>query len=206
MLLQLFSQSGELSSSTLELEDSVFACPYNQSLVHQAVVAYGAGGRQGSKAQKNRSDVSGGGAKPFKQKGSGRARAGTTRGPLWRKGGVTFAARPRDHQKKLNKSMYRAALSSVLSELFRDGRIVVLDNFSLPSCKTSGVVSFLKNFSANQTLLVLPEASENVLLASRNISFFNVKQPSQLDLPALIHAGKIFFTAESIGLLQQRLL
>jgi len=131
------------NGGSLNVDEAVFAKDFNETLVHQAVVAYMAGGRSGTKAQKTRSEVSGGGIKPWRQKGTGRARAGTSRSPIWRSGGVTFAAKPRDFSKKLNKKMYRAAIRSIFSELVRQDRLVVVDDFSMEDAKTKSMVSKL---------------------------------------------------------------
>ena len=132
------------ASGALEVSEATFGLEFNEALVHQVVVAYAAGARQGTRAQKTRSEVSGGGAKPWRQKGTGRARAGTTRGPIWRSGGVTFAAKPQDHSHKVNRKMYRGAIKSILSELIRQDRLVVVENFTVETPKTKELVSKLK--------------------------------------------------------------
>ena len=134
---------GNASAGTVEVSDNAFGKEYNEDLVHQVVVAYLAGARQGTRAQKNRSAVSGGGAKPWRQKGTGRARAGTIRSPIWRTGGVTFAAKPQDHSQKVNRKMYRAALRTILSELARQERLIVVEEFSVAEPKTKQLVSKL---------------------------------------------------------------
>lgn len=143
MKLKVLNTSTNKSTST-EVADSIFARDYNQSLVHQVTTAYMAGGRQGSKAQKNRSAVSGGGKKPWAQKGTGRARAGTSRGPIWRSGGVTFAAQPRSYSKKVNKKMYKGAISVILSELVRSERLKVVKEFDVKEAKTKTLLHYLK--------------------------------------------------------------
>lgn len=152
----------------VSLSDTVFDAKFNEPLVHQAVTAYLAGGRAGTVKQKNRSDVRGGGIKPWAQKGSGRARAGTSRSPIWRSGGVTFAARPRSYKQKINQKMYRAAMRSIFSELARQERMVV-SNLSLAEPKTKLLAQELKSLSAESALIVVAEADKNLALASRNL-------------------------------------
>src|SRR3990167_9060915 len=145
---------------TIEVSDTVFSCDFNESLIHQVVTAYRAGGRAGTKAQKNRSAVRGGGAKPWNQKGGGRARAGTIRSPLWRKGGVIFAAQPRSYEQKVNKKMYRGALRSILSELIRTDRLMVVDSFEVESRKTKDLLKKLETFNLGNNILIITEAVE----------------------------------------------
>lgn len=154
----------EGAKGTVAVSDVAFGKEFNQDLVHQAVVAYMAGARQGTKAQKTRSEVSGGGKKPWRQKGTGRARAGTIRSPIWRSGGVTFAAKPRNHEQKLNKKMYRAALRCILSELNRQERLVVVEAFDVEAPKTKSLLSKLAQFDLNDVLIVSDEVSENLYL------------------------------------------
>jgi len=171
--------------------------------VHQAVVAYMAAGRSGTKAQKNRSDVSGGGQKPFRQKGTGRARAGTTRGPLWRTGGVTFAARPRSFEQKLNKKMYRAAMRAILSELVRQERFVIVDSLSLEDSKTKLMVAKLKDYGTNDVLLVSEVADVNVLLAARNIPYCEVTSVADLNPVSLVGHEKVVMTRSAVEKIQE---
>ena len=145
---------GNAKAGTVEVSDLTFGKEYNEDLVHQVVVAYLAGGRQGTRAQKTRSEVSGGGAKPWRQKGTGRARAGTIRSPIWRTGGVTFAAKPQDHSQKVNRKMYRAAMRSILSELARQDRLLVVEDFSLSEPKTKALVAKLAEFDLTSALIV----------------------------------------------------
>ena len=141
-------------AQAIEVSELTFGGEFNETLVHQAVVAYMAGGRQGTKQQKTRSDVAGGGKRPWRQKGTGRARAGTTRGPIWRGGGVTFAARPQDHSQKLNKKMYRAAMRSILAELVRTDRLVVVQDFAVEAPKTKDLLGKLNGMGLNDVLIV----------------------------------------------------
>ncbi len=157
------------NGSSLDVDDSVFGKDFNEALVHQVVTAYMAGGRAGTKAQKSRSDVSGGGIKPWAQKGTGRARAGTIRSPIFRHGGVTFAARPRDFSQKLNQKMYRAAIRSILSELVRQERFSVVSQLELKAPKTKELVGLLKGLGSEDVLIVVDEMDSNLLLAARNL-------------------------------------
>jgi large subunit ribosomal protein L4 len=163
----------ELLSSTknqdINISDNAFSKDFNESLVHQAVVSFMAGSRQGTSKQKTRSEVRGGGKKPYRQKGTGRARAGTIRSPLWRGGGVTFAATPRDYSKKINKKMYRAAIRSIFSELLRQGRLVAIEKPVLEKPKTKEIANFLKEFSLSKVLIITDELDVNLYLSARNI-------------------------------------
>ena len=157
------------SGGTVTVSEVAFGKDFNEPLVHQVVTAFLAGARQGSKAQKNRSDVSGGGRKPWRQKGTGRARAGTIRSPIWRGGGKTFAAVPRDHSQKVNRKMYRGALQCIMSELVRQERLVVVDEFTVDSPKTKTVAAKLKDMELSSVLIVTDDVDENLFLASRNL-------------------------------------
>ncbi|MBP3194493.1 MAG: 50S ribosomal protein L4 [Cardiobacteriaceae bacterium] len=158
------------ASGSVAVEDSVFAAEFNESLVHQIVVSYLAGGRSGTKAQKTRSEVSGGGVKPWKQKGTGRARAGTIRSPLWRTGGITFAAKPRDYSQKVNRKMYRGALRAIFSELNRQNRLVALNSLALAEAKTKKYLEFAAQNQLNESVLFIAgEVDTNFYLASRNV-------------------------------------
>lgn len=186
------------AKSKLEVADDVFGRDFNEDLVHQAVTAYLAGGRSGTKAQKTRSDVSGGGAKPWRQKGTGRARAGTSRSPIWRSGGVTFAARPRDHSQKLNKKMYRAAIRSIFSELARQERLVVVKEFEVEQPKTRELAGKLAEHSLDSTLIVTHQATKNLYLAARNLHKVDVLEVSGLDPVSLMRYDKVLITADAI--------
>ena len=191
------------NGGSIAVNEVVFAREFNEGLVHQAVVAYLAGVRSGTKAQKNRSDVSGGGAKPFKQKGSGRARAGSTRSPLWRSGGTTFAARPRSFEQKLNKKMYRAAMRSIFSELVRQERLVVVEGFDIAEPKTKLMLAKLKEYGSNDTLLVSDIDDVNVLLSSRNIPYCEVATVSALNPVSLVGHEKVVVTTAAIEKIQE---
>ncbi|NIB44500.1 50S ribosomal protein L4 [Pseudomaricurvus alkylphenolicus] len=188
----------EGAKGTVSVSDVAFGKEFNQDLVHQAVTAYLAGARQGTKAQKNRSAVSGGGKKPWRQKGTGRARAGTIRSPLWRTGGVTFAAQPRDHAQKLNKKMYRAALRCILSELNRQERLVVVENFDIEAPKTKSLVQQLAQYDLKDALIVSEEVSENLYLASRNLHKVDVRDVQGVDPVSLIRFDKVVVTVPAL--------
>jgi large subunit ribosomal protein L4 len=178
----------------LEVADSVFGQQFNETLVHQLVVGYMAAGRAGTKAQKTRSEVSGGGAKPWKQKGSGRARAGTTRGPLWRTGGVTFAAKPRSYEQKLNRKMYRAAMRSIFSELLRQGRLKIVEGLVPAEPKTRQLVSSLKALGVGNGVLITENMDINLVLAARNIPGFDVLGVMGLNPVKLVHSDTVLIT------------
>lgn len=188
----------------VELNDAVFADEYNETLVHQAVVTYMAGGRSGTKAQKNRSDVSGGGAKPWRQKGTGRARAGTSRGPIWRSGGVTFAAQPRDYSKKLNKKMYKSAIRSILSELVRSDSLIIVDEFNVSEPKTKTMLSKLDSLKvSSNALLVSAEDDRNLTLSSRNIPNCEYLTVSTLNPVSLVSHDNVVITKSAITKVQE---
>jgi large subunit ribosomal protein L4 len=192
-------------SETLQVSDAVFGADFNEALIHQVVTAYMAGGRSGTKAQKSRSDVSGGGAKPWRQKGMGRARSGTSRSPIWRSGGVTFAARPRDYSQKVNRKMYRGAVCSILSELVRQERLVVVDAFSIEAPKTKELVGKLNDLGMKEALIVTTQPDENLYLAARNIYDVDVRDVNEIDPVSLVGFQKVLITAEAIKTLEERL-
>ncbi|WP_113908046.1 50S ribosomal protein L4 [Aliidiomarina celeris] len=193
------------AKGALEVSEATFGREYNEALVHQVVVAYAAGARQGSRAQKTRSEVAGGGKKPWRQKGTGRARAGTIRSPIWRSGGVTFAAKPQDHSQKVNKKMYRGALKSILSELVRQDRLLVVENFSVESPKTKQLVAKLKELDLQDVLIVTKEVDENLFLASRNLHKVDVRDVQGIDPVSLIAFNKVLFTADAVKQLEETL-
>lgn len=188
------------SKSSVEIADSTFGREFNEALVHQAVTAYQAGGRQGTKAQKNRSAVRGGGAKPWRQKGTGRARAGTTRGPLWRSGGQTFAAQPRSYEQKLNKKMVRAAYCSIFSELIRLERLYVIDDFSVEAPKTKEVLAKLSglNVSSAYVIVANEKADEKLYLSVRNLYRVDVAEVGGIDPVSLIKHEHVIITEEAL--------
>ncbi|MCL4152745.1 UNVERIFIED_CONTAM: hypothetical protein GTU68_043261, partial [Idotea baltica] len=169
------------NGSALKVSDDVFGADYNQALIHQAVVAYQAGSRQGTRGQKNRSAVSGGGAKPWRQKGTGRARAGTSRSPIWRGGGKTFPATNQDHSQKMNRKAYRIAMRSILSELVRQDRLIVADDFSVTEPKTKQLVARMNEMKLEDVLLVTHEIDENLALASRNLYHIGIMDVEEIN-------------------------
>jgi len=191
--------------SNIQVSDAVFGADYKESLVHQVVVAYMAAARSGTKAQKTRSDVSGGGIKPFRQKGTGRARQGTIRSPIMRKGGVTFAARPRNHEQKVNRKMYRGALRSIVSELVRQERMIVVDDFALSAPKTKELVAKLKDFGTKDALIVTENFDEKLLLASRNLYQIDARPLSEVDPVSLVGFDKVIITAGALKALEEKL-
>jgi large subunit ribosomal protein L4 len=201
-LSKLGNQSG---AATVSVSEETFGKEFNEALVHQAVVTYLAGARQGTVQQKTRSDVRGGGRKPWRQKGSGRARAGTTRSPLWRSGGVTFAARPQDHSRKINRKMYRGAMRSILSELLRQDRLIVVEHFTLDSHKTKDLASKLKEFAVESVLIVADEVAENLYLAARNLHKVDVLDVAGLDPVSLIGFEKVIMTVPALKKVEEML-
>jgi len=191
------------NGGSLKVDADIFAKDFNEALVHQAVVAYMAGGRSGTKAQKTRSEVSGGGAKPWRQKGTGRARAGTSRGPIWRSGGVTFAAKPRDFSQKLNKKMYRAAIRSIFSELVRQERLIIVDDFSIDAPKTQAMVSKLNDLDCKDVLIVTDNDDKNVYLSSRNIPHCEALGVSALNPVSLVGHEKVLITTAAVTKVQE---
>lgn len=191
------------ANGTVAVSEAAFGREFNQDLVHQAVVAYMAAGRQGTKAQKNRSAVSGGGKKPWRQKGTGRARAGTIRSPIWRSGGVAFAAQPRDFEQKLNKKMYRAALRCILSELARQERLVVVEEFDVETPKTKALVQKLAQFDLSDVLIVVEDVGESLYLAARNLHKVDVRDVQGIDPVSLIRFEKVVVTVAAIKKLEE---
>lgn len=193
------------SGGTVSVSEVAFGKDFNESLVHQVVVAYMAAGRQGSKAQKSRSEVSGGGKKPWRQKGTGRARAGTIRSPLWRGGGVTFAAKSRDFTQKINKKMYRGALQCILSELVRQERLVVVDEFDVPAPRTKELVAKLNELELKSVLIVTEEVTENLYLSARNLPKVDVCDAQGINPVVLIAHDKVVITVGALKKLEEAL-
>lgn len=191
-------------TSQIELSDTVFNRLYNEGLVHQVVTAYLAAGRQGSKAQKTRSEVRGGGRKPWKQKGTGRARAGTIRSPIWRGGGVTFAAKPRNYQQKVNKKMYKGALCNILSELNRCGNLLVLTEIECNTHKTKDFTQFLRQHQIDNALIITSDADKNIYLAARNIPNIEVIDVQEVNPFILIKYKKVVCTQDAILKLNEK--
>ena len=197
----------ELLSNTknkdISISNDVFSKEFNESLIHQAVVSFMAASRQGSAKQKNRSEVRGGGKKPYRQKGTGRARAGTIRSPLWRGGGVTFAARPRDYSKKLNKKMYRAAIKSIFSELVRQNRLVAIEKPVLEKPKTKEIASFFNEFSLSKVLIIIDELDMNLYLSARNIPNVDVITVREINPVNLLKPQKVAVTSEALKQIEE---
>jgi len=192
------------AKTSVDVTDSVFASDYNEALIHQLVVAQMAGERQGSKAQKSRAEVSGGGRKPWRQKGTGRARAGSIRSPIWIGGGKTFAAKPRDFSQKVNKKMFRAAMCSMLSELVRQERLIVIEDIALEDHKTKNLAAKLNEWGVEEALLVVDHPDENVLLASRNLYKVAVIDAQGIDALALLSFDKVVVTVAALKQLEER--
>ncbi len=192
-------KSGNKKAGTINVSDGVFNVDYNEPLIHQVLTAFMAGSRSGTKAQKSRSEVRGGGKKPWRQKGMGRARAGTIRSPIWRGGGVTFAAKLRNHSQKVNKKMYRGAIRSILSELVRQDRIVCVDEFTVDEAKTKSVLSKLNELDINEVLIVIDEVSESLYLGARNIPHVDVIDTAEIEPYALIGFEKVLITKAALG-------
>lgn len=192
-------------AGTVEVSDATFGKEFNEALVHQVVTAYLAGGRQGTRAQKNRSDVRGGGKKPWRQKGTGRARAGTIRSPLWRSGGVTFAARPQDYTQKVNRKMYRAAMRSILSELVRQDRLVAVEEITVDAPKTKQLVAKLNELGLDKVLIVTEEVDEKLYLAARNIPNVDVVDVAAADPVSLVAFDKVLATVSALRKFEEKL-
>lgn len=202
MDLQIASPGKKASKDKVSVSDAAFGRAYNESLVHQVVVTYLAGARQGSVKQKTRAEVSGGGKKPWRQKGTGRARAGSTRSPIWRSGGVTFAAVPQDHSRKINKKMYRGAMQCIVSELIRQDRLLVVDDFSLDSHKTKGLLQKLSEYELDNVLIVSDEVDKNLYLAARNLHKVDVRDAAGIDPVSLIGFDKVLVTVPALKKLE----
>ncbi len=205
MKLNVMAEETRQTTSEIDVSDSVFAVGFNGPLVHQAVVAYQAGGRQGTRAQKNRAAVRGGGAKPWRQKGTGRARVGTIRSPLWRGGGKVFATSTHDFSQKLNKKMQRGALRSMLSELVRQGRLLTIDGFRVSAPKTKVLVDKLNELGLNDALIVTESMDQDLWLSSRNLPQVHVCDASHVDPVSLLRHDKVVMTVGAIRRLEERL-
>ncbi|MDH4126879.1 MAG: 50S ribosomal protein L4 [Gammaproteobacteria bacterium] len=192
-------------SGSVDVLDTAFGAEFNEPLVHQVVTAYLAGARAGTKAQKRRSDVSGGASKPWAQKGTGRARAGTSRSPIWVGGGRTFAARPRSYEQKVNKKMYRAAMRSMLSELVRQERLIVVKDLQLEAPKTKLLASRLKELNLDNVLILNEAFDENVFLAARNLPHVGICDAASIDPVVLIRFEKVLVTLPALKLIEERL-
>jgi len=198
------SISGDTGSVTVSKD--VFGCDYNETLVHQVVTSYLSNGRSGTKAQKSRSEVAGGGAKPWRQKGSGRARAGTSRSPIWRSGGKTFASKSRSHEKKLNKKMYKAGMRSILSELVRQNRVFIYEDLLPTEPRTKVIAEKLKAYDASSALIIIEEPDQNLELATRNLCTVDVKSVITIDPASLVRHKKVIASKKAIEIFEEQLI
>jgi large subunit ribosomal protein L4 len=196
---------GNEAAGTVAVSEANFAREYNEALVHQVVTAYLSGARQGTRAQKTRSEVAGGGKKPWRQKGTGRARAGTIRSPIWRSGGVTFAAKPQDHSQKVNRKMYRAAMRSILSELARTDRLMIVETLDVEQPKTKLLVETLKGYGVDNVLIVADSVDKNLYLASRNLHKVDVRDVEGADPLSLIAYDKVMITVDAVKRFEEAL-
>ena len=196
---------GNEAAGTVAVSEANFAREYNEALVHQVVTAYLSGARQGTRAQKTRSEVAGGGKKPWRQKGTGRARAGTIRSPIWRSGGVTFAAKPQDHSQKVNRKMYRAAMRSILSELARTDRLMIVETLDVEQPKTKLLVEALKGYGVDNVLIVADSVDKNLYLASRNLHKVDVRDVEGADPVSLIAYDKVMITVDAVKKFEEAL-
>ncbi|MAV68746.1 MAG: 50S ribosomal protein L4 [Cellvibrionales bacterium TMED122] len=196
---------GNEAAGTVAVSEANFAREYNEALVHQVVTAYLSGARQGTRAQKTRSEVAGGGKKPWRQKGTGRARAGTIRSPIWRSGGVTFAAKPQDHSQKVNRKMYRAAMRSILSELARTDRLMIVETLDVEQPKTKLLVETLKGYGVDNVLIVADSVDKNLYLASRNLHKVDVRDVEGADPVSLIAYDKVMITVDAVKKFEEAL-
>ena len=196
---------GNKAAGTVAVSEANFAREYNEALVHQVVTAYLSGARQGTRAQKTRSEVAGGGKKPWRQKGTGRARAGTIRSPIWRSGGVTFAAKPQDHSQKVNRKMYRAAMRSILSELARTDRLMIIEALDVEQPKTKLLVETLKGYGVDNVLIVADNVDKNLYLASRNLHKVDVRDVEGTDPVSLIAYDKVMITVDAVKKFEEAL-
>ena len=190
---------------SVEVSEVAFGREFNEALVHQVVVAYMSGGRQGTRAHKNRAAVRGGGRKPWRQKGTGRARAGTIRSPIWRGGGKTFAAVPQDHSQKVNRKMYRGALRCILSELIRQERLVICSAFAIDEPRTKALLAKLKELDLDRALIITEEVDENLYLASRNLKHVDIVDVSGVDPVSLISHEKVVITTGALKKFEESL-
>ncbi len=205
MKLTVVTETGNKASKDVEVSEAAFGATYNEPLVHQVVNAYMAGTRRGTRAQKSRAQVSGGGAKPWRQKGTGRARAGSIRSPIWRSGGVTFAAKPKDYSQKVNRKMYRGAMRSIFSELVRQERLLVLEEFGVDAPKTKQLTAKLGDLRLRDVLIVTAEFEENLALAARNLHWTTYIEASQINPVSLVAFDKVLITVPALKHVEERL-
>jgi len=205
MELTVIDSSGAAAGRSVGVSDAAFAADFNEPLVHQVVVAFMAGARAGTRAQKTRSDVRGGGRKPWRQKGTGHARAGTIRSPLWRGGGVTFAARPQDHSQKVNRKMYRGAMRSILSELVRTERLRIVSAFEMDAIKTKDLAARLRGMGLTDVLLVMESPDENLVLSARNLHWMAVIESVDVNPLNLLAFEHVLMSEDALRKLEERL-
>lgn len=194
---------GKVSQKGISVSATTFGKDFNEALVHQVITAYLAGGRQGTRAQKTRTEVRGGGAKPWKQKGTGRARAGTIRSPLWRGGGKVFAAKPQDHSQKVNRKMYRGAMQAILSELVRQNRLVIVENIQVSQPKTRELLEKLNGLGLREALIVTSDFDSNLYLSARNLAKVDVRQAPNVDPVSLIKYEKVIMTVDALRKIEE---
>ena len=194
-----------IAGGTVEVSDQTFGREFNEALIHQVVTAYMAGARQGTRSQKTRAEVSGGGRKPWRQKGTGRARAGSTRSPIWRSGGVTFAAQPQDHSQTATRKMYSAAMRSIWSELVRQDRLVITQEMSVDTPKTSALAEKLKAMALESVLIVTAEVSDALFLSARNLPHVDVRDAEGIDPVSLLSFEKVLVTVDALKAIEEQL-
>jgi 50S ribosomal protein L4, bacterial/organelle len=192
-------------AQALSVSETTFGREFNEALVHQVVVAYAAAARQGTRAQKTRAEIAGSGKKPWRQKGTGRARSGSIKSPIWRSGGVTFAAKPQDHSQKVNRKMYRGALKSIFSELVRQERLIVVENFTVEAPKTKLLTQKLNEMNLNDVLIITSEVDENLFLAARNLYKVDVRDVAGIDPVSLIAFDKVVITVDAVKQVEEML-
>jgi large subunit ribosomal protein L4 len=203
--VSVLNEAGK-AGTTIDVSDANFGARFNEALVHQVVTAYQAGGRAGTRAQKNRAAVRGGNSKPWRQKGTGRARAGTIRSPLWRGGGVIFPAQPRDFSQKVNRKMYRGAIRAIVSELLRQDRLVVVEDFTMDAPKTKSLLATLAKVGiAQSTLIVTGELDFNVAMSARNVPGTDCVDAAHADPVSLVRYDKVLMTVSAVKKLEEML-
>jgi len=205
MDLKLTTATGKASTKTVQVSEDNFARDYNEALIHQVVTAFLAGARSGTRGSKSRSDVRGGGAKPWRQKGTGRARAGTATSPIWRKGGHTFALRPQDHSQKVNKKMYRGAMRSILSELVRQDRLKIVEKLDFEAPKTKALVEKLGAMGFDSGLIVTDSENENLYLSARNLHRVDVCGAREIDPVSLVNSNNVLMTVGAVKQIEEML-
>ena len=205
MELKLTTATGKASTKKVEVSDANFGREFNEALIHQVVTAYLAGGRSGTRKTKSRSDASGGGVKPWRQKGTGRARAGTIRSPIWRSGGHTFALRPQDHSQKVNRKMYRSAMQSILSELVRQDRLSVVDKFDVKGPKTKELVKKLAAMNFTSGVIVTDDATDDLFLSARNLNNVDVLEINDVNPVSLVGSENIVITVGALQKIEEML-